>query len=317
MKRYEELSEAGQIARLGKAARKAWQAYDLGEAKIRLTVHGYNTTFRVEARNGRRYALRLNPNNLKPAEATLAEVEWTTALADAGVAVVRPVQGRVVQVPFHGRPEGLSAVMYPWLDGQAALGTKGAWIGAALARLNLALHAHSAEYRPQAAVREETGPLYGREMRLHGYAACEETVAKAEGVWRKLLSEPARLIHGDLHRGNVIVHRGRLTAFDFDDMCLGRPAQDAAVTLYDLRAAHPRLEEGYRKEMTPDRIGVESHELEALVAGRQAARANDVFHSKNREWRSFAPGYAAIAETRLAHYLRTGRFDPSVAAYPW
>jgi Ser/Thr protein kinase RdoA (MazF antagonist) len=41
-----------------------------------------------------------------------------------------------------------------------------------------------------------------------------------------------RLLHGDLHDENVLVCRGRLSVFDFEDLILGHPEHDLAVALY-------------------------------------------------------------------------------------
>ena len=48
------------------------------------------------------------------------------------------------------------------------------------------------------------------------------------------------LIHGDLHFWNVHLHRGKLYAIDFEDIMLGYPLQDVAVTL-----SYGREREGY------------------------------------------------------------------------
>ena len=50
------------------------------------------------------------------------------------------------------------------------------------------------------------------------------------------------VIHGDLQMGNVMVHRGRLTAFDFEDVMRGAPVQDIAITLSYGRARPDYLE---------------------------------------------------------------------------
>lgn len=317
MKAYEKLSASGQVARLSRVAREVWQTYDLGDARSRLVDHGYNTTFRMDARDGKSYALRLNTSRRKSREALNAEVAWTTALADAGLPVPRPVQGRSVWAAFPGWDEGLAAVLYPWLPGRVAGKTPRPWMGAALARLTKALHAHAKLYTlPEGAeVKVVDGPLHEDECRIGAYPAMMETVAKAQTVWDLLKREPARLLHHDLHAYNLTAYRGRLSAFDFDDVCLGHPAQDAMVTTYYLRSMDPKIEEGYRRELPPEHLGVTEEEFEAVIAGRQVLLANDLFLQTNPVQSAMAERYAPVAEARLAAYLKTGKFDPKVAAF--
>ncbi|CAN5492919.1 hypothetical protein BH11ARM2_BH11ARM2_22230 [soil metagenome] len=317
MKPYESLSGPAQIARLTGAAHLAWNEYDLGDARIEPHFHGYNTTFRVKARNGRRYALRLDAaGRRKPGDLT-AEVAWTTALAEAGLPAPHPVQSRGVWVPFEGRENGVAAVLFDWLPGKVAGVRPEPWMGAALGRLTKALHAQAEHYRlPEGAtVGSGVGPSSAMAARMDVYPAYREVVAKADEVWQRLRREPLRLIHNDLHPGNLMAYRGRLSAFDFDDMCLGHPAYDATVTTYYIRNQDPRLQEGYRRELPPESVGLSEADFETLVAGRQAALAGYLFQETNKTFSAIAERYATVAEARLASFLKTGRFDPSVARF--
>ena len=70
----------------------------------------------------------------------------------------------------------------------------------------------------------------------------DNVIERADEVFEKLFAnrDGQIIIHGDLHYWNVHVHRGELYVMDFEDINLGYPVQDVAVTLY-----YGRQREGY------------------------------------------------------------------------
>jgi aminoglycoside phosphotransferase (APT) family kinase protein len=87
--------------------------------------------------------------------------------------------------------------------------------------------------------------------RLGGILDTESTAA----AWETDLSAPAwngpaTWVHGDIHAGNLLMQRGRLTAvIDFGALGLGDPACDLAVA-WNLLAGEARR--GYREALAPD-----------------------------------------------------------------
>jgi Ser/Thr protein kinase RdoA (MazF antagonist) len=70
----------------------------------------------------------------------------------------------------------------------------------------------------------------------------EEVIEQADRVFAGLFADKDGqiLIHGDLHFWNVHFHRGELYVIDFEDVNLGYPVQDVAVTL-----SYGRQRDGY------------------------------------------------------------------------
>ena len=110
------------------------------------------------------------------------------------------------------------------------------------------------------------------------------------------------MIHADLHHQNVKLDRGRLRPLDFYEVIWGYPAQDVALTLYDLRyyTAPPRPGTPPCAEPSPAatppycpgprRAPASSM---SLVAGRRLRQANWVLW---RETAPFAPVPGAVPD---------------------
>ena len=78
---YDELGEAEQVEVLRGVALRAAAAFGLEVAGMALALHGYNTTFRVDVRDGRRLALRVGTNSHSTPEHA---VDQLLAFVDAG-----------------------------------------------------------------------------------------------------------------------------------------------------------------------------------------------------------------------------------------
>jgi Ser/Thr protein kinase RdoA (MazF antagonist) len=70
----------------------------------------------------------------------------------------------------------------------------------------------------------------------------DQVIQQADQVFQRLFTneEGLILIHGDLHFWNLHIHRGELYPLDFEDINLGYPVQDIAVSL-----SYGREREGY------------------------------------------------------------------------
>ena len=92
MKPYEQLTFRGQILRLHKLCIKALQEYPIDVARVRYLTTESTTMFRVDARDGQKYVIRL----YSELDSSLAENEtemfWLIALArDTDLRVTQPV----------------------------------------------------------------------------------------------------------------------------------------------------------------------------------------------------------------------------------
>jgi Ser/Thr protein kinase RdoA (MazF antagonist) len=83
---------------------------------------------------------------------------------------------------------------------------------------------------------------YGRLFPRERIELLEKVIAQADDVFARLFADEGGLIliHGDLHYWNVHCFRGELYVIDFEDVNLGYPVQDIAVTL-----SYGRHRDGY------------------------------------------------------------------------
>lgn len=195
-------------------------------------------------------ALRLHRRGYQDAAAILAELDWTAALAAAGLPVPQPLPaaggGRLVTLST-----GRHATAVGWLPGRP-LGEAGRpfdappqevqaryrALGSLLARVHAAAPGVPADWaRPvwdAAGLAGET-PVWGRFWE-HPAAGPDDrrALVRARDALRERLADPAlgplRPIHADVLRENVLVDGDRLALIDFGDCGRG-------FALYDLGTA--------------------------------------------------------------------------------
>lgn len=322
---------SGQVARIRPLAEAALGRFGLPAATMRCLNHGYNTTFAVKAA-GQRYALRLNTNSARTLEQIRAEVAWVSALhAEGSVSVALPVPTRegdpvvVLDWPESvncATPGQVCAVLYAYLPGRSGM-TKPI-IAHAIGKVMRQLHEHARTWSvpPGAALEPMNDILFGHGIHAKvsetaDVGVYKEVLLRANAALARLAKSAPIPIHADIHWSNVKWYRNTLSVFDFDDSVLGWPTLDAAITLFYVRRS-PESEAG--EAAFWDGFGhPESHEedaLEALIAGRQLLLSSDLFNMTTANLSPMAPGYAKAGEVRMRHYLKTGRFDPSVCPFP-
>lgn len=87
---FGDLTPTGRVRRLRRLAPLAMAHHDVEAARVRLAAQAFNTTFRIDASDGRRYALRIGaPWHLNTDGIAEVEAVWATALA-ADTRVVPP-----------------------------------------------------------------------------------------------------------------------------------------------------------------------------------------------------------------------------------
>ena len=326
MVEYAQLSARAQVLRLRATAFAALQAFPLEVRRLRVLYHGYNTTFRVEAVDGRRFALRLAVTTRKtPADLT-AEMAWLDAL-HASTDLRLPV-------PQHTRTGGLftevwcepvgrtiPAALFAWLPGRDL--DDGATPEALheIGRITATLHRHAAGWQlpPGASLMsflpvlsnlpdrlDEPFPEFTPARRALWAEARVHAQATHDAWWSRWRPQ---VQHGDIHLGNVMTFRGRLALLDFDDSGIGVPPHDLAVTTYYL-GDDERLQEallaGY--ESLAPLPAYTASEFQAVLAGRQLLLLDDVIATENAAIRAIVPRYVANAEVKLRHFLATGEF---------
>jgi Ser/Thr protein kinase RdoA (MazF antagonist) len=322
---FVEATARTQVSRLRTLATSALPSWGLAGASLRLLNHGYHTTFRVDAADGRRFALRVNVIPSKTEAHLRAEVAWLAALsAETELRVPTPQRTRDgdwaarIHSPDHGRE--LPVVLFSWLEGRD-LGRKARPHQLrALGRAMALLHEHAVGWRPpdEGALPLFDDVLTGLPNRFADHPALD---ADARAVLTSAYARAQELqdqgfaaggvipLHADLHGANLKWHDGRLSVFDFDDAGLGVPALDLAIAVYYLRddaAAEDALRQGYAGVRPLPEVGTEV--FEGMVAGRNLLLVDDLLEQQNAELRTLIPDYTAASVRRLRGWLETGRY---------
>jgi len=329
------LTEQGRARRLRKVVSAALENYPLDFARLRLITNSQNGVFRLDARDGKKYVMRVCLPQSQAREGIQLETAWLEALQrDTDLLLPSPIpthSGELYcQVSAPGVPEARYCVLFSWVPGRTldeGLNLENMQrFGALAARL----HQHAVTFQPPAELKiryrydrifpfDEPVLLFEPGFthllpppRLEIFRYAFDRVRQA--IERlKASGEPMRLLHGDLHRWNVKVFRRRLGVLDFEDMMLGWPVQDIGTTLLyfygdeDYLSNREAFQDGYLS-VTPWPETVEG-EVDTFIAGRNLVLANTVLQESIPEWKEMTPRYFARVERRLrALLLGEGEF---------
>lgn len=269
-------------------------------ADVTFVRHGENTTYRVAATGGGRFALRIHRPGYQTPEAIRSELAWMESLQAGGVRTPEAVPGLDGDPLQTARGGDLvrTALAFEWVDGVplTAVGELEPWtrLGELMARI----HAHARSWtRPSwftrpawdadALVGDEPrwGPpdpdgVFSGEDRAALEACRAEVRARLEAIGAG--PEAFGLIHADLGFENVLVaDDGTVTIIDFDDSGDSWYMHDLAVALYPhdgtegLRERRDALVAGYRdeRELSDELLG----ELPTFLMARRIQTLGWVF----------------------------------------
>jgi Ser/Thr protein kinase RdoA (MazF antagonist) len=264
-------------------ARRALEAYAVPVARIAPLKNVYNTTYRVVAKSGDRYVLRISHPRRTAVDVVRSELLWLAALRqDAGLHVPEPARNREAQyvtvLADATEPRPYLCALFHWTPGRFLSRTLSPGHLLRVGELMARLHDHATHWeRPADFIRprvENLNPLQQEqddEFKEAIAALATQTVvsvstpghgaivaAVIEKVWKVLqgLGEgPADfgLIHADVHQWNYLFHNGQVGVIDFDDCGYGHWLYDLAVTLYclhdrpDFAALKDAFLSGYRR----------------------------------------------------------------------
>jgi len=319
---YARLSGRAQKTGLESLARAVLPEFGVEADRLRVLNHAFNTTFRVDAQGGEKFALRINVNSRQTPAKLSAEAAWVEALAEVeGVRVpslVRTLDGRpYAEAPYADSEWRLTAVLYTWLPGSLIGFRAPVERYRELGEMSARIHRHAAAWAvPMGAeLYPFRDPIAGYPWVMPELPEFREVYLRAEQALDRLRRNPARPIHYDLHPWNIMLCRGKVAIFDFDDACLGWPELDASVASFYYRNS---LEDREREAAFLEGLGLADYglakeEYEALVASRQLLLANDMLTNLTSQLRRQAVSYVETARLRCAHYLDSGTFDRSVA----
>jgi Ser/Thr protein kinase RdoA (MazF antagonist) len=303
-----------QISSLDACLAEILGQYELGEFVAESINHEYNSTFKVTAASGKKFALRINVNSTRLIENLNAEIAWVGSIKSVLVPKVQTnTTGTAVTHGWHeatGRK--LAAVLYSWLDGDE-LGDEPTTeqlfaLGAAMAKLHL--ESANFEMPVDAGLADYTDVFWGAKNRLTGPESrlTEPEKQKVSEVFDQIANLLAALrgsaglqpIHADLHPWNVMWHEGELAVFDFDDSGMGLPIQDLMTSLYylDTPEQDAALLAGYASvapvpEHTPEQRRI-------FMLQRRLLLLNYLYETSNPEHAAMVPEYQAETFRRLA-----------------
>ncbi|MFW2334767.1 phosphotransferase enzyme family protein [Ilumatobacter sp.] len=330
---FADLSDRAQVDRLRAVALEALAHYPVEPARLRLLMHDFNTTFRVDTTEGAKFALRVDVNRRKPVAALEAELAWLAAIdQDTRVVVPAPLaadDGRLhVPVTVDGVEGELNVAVMSWLPGKD-LDEPTVPATFELGRQMAMLHDHASAWTLPAGVEfpaidsvfmdspDRLRPgheLISDEQR----ALLVEVLDRVEPTFHEMIEAGERMpIHGDLHQWNVKWLRGKMSVFDFDDAGIGVPAQDLAITAFylpddDERRSEMRqaLFEGYRTVRELPRFTDE--QFNAALAGRTLVLLNELVDMTSGESRNLVSKYLGNVVARMRSYLDTGVYRARV-----
>ena len=250
-------------------ADRALAVYDIQPIAVSFLQHSENLTFRVRAAQGD-FLLRIHT----PATSSFgdhgtkrvfvnSEMVLLTALRDAHLPVPPPVQNRLGQ--YTTQVEGINVTLLRWLEGELLTREMesedtAAQIGTLIGRL----HQHSANwkvptdfnrpYRDAAFFENAILSLWpavedGR-IDAWSYRTLQASIAWLTGEICRIPPTRATfgLIHGDLHRGNYLLHNGKISLIDFSMSAFGYYVYDLGTCLSNMRTAfHPIFLENYTR----------------------------------------------------------------------
>ena len=319
---FDSLTLRGRARRLRPLARAALAAYDLDVQRVRLLSNTWNCVFRVDSRQGR-FVLRIClPGHGHRPELVQSEAAFLAALAaDSDIEVLRPIPTRdgrlVVRAGAPDVPEERMCVLFSWVPGRmlakditpATFEQHGA--------LHARLHHFAAAWTPppQFAIRDFTHTLHFPDdvvvwdAELFGHSALfREAHAASDALIARVRARDAVIVtHGDLHQGNVLVHRGVLRPIDFEEVMWATRVQDVATSLYYVSARPNRvaLQDAFRRgyERIAPWVEGEPGEIERLLFARALVLLNFLAVEpafRSRDWSVTVERAARLARIVVA-----------------
>lgn len=300
MKPYNELTFRGKILRLRKLCIKALEDYPIDAARVRYLTTESTTMFRVDARDGSKYVIRLYSEMDSSLAENQTEMFWLSALAcDTDLRLTEPVARKdgelITFVRMEGVPGEKRCALYKWVPGVQLAKRVSPRTYQQLGAIMAKLHKHAETLRVPGHIKPKRwdnvfyypgeAAVYNTPEYSHLYTPeqvkiMDRAIARVNPFLENLYLEKGQpiLIHGDLHFWNVHIYRGKLYVIDFEDVLLGFPLQDISICLYYLRDYENYAElaeafqSGYASEREPPPFS--ESELHTLWMGRMANFAN-------------------------------------------
>jgi len=330
-KDFNQLTTRGQARRLRALAFNALQHYAIEIKKVSLLSNEYNCIFRVDTRNGQRYILRICLPTEESALTVPLETWWLHTLQhETSLQVLSPIptsSGELFCTAHApGIPEARVCVLFTWVKGKDLEQTPTPKNWHAFGRYTAQLHQHAQQlsiphalylrtYNKVFPFKEPTVLFDEQSQKRFSPGLClllieaKDRVQKTLEALTKDESFRTHLLHGDLHHWNVKVYRGQIAAIDFEDLMVGYPIQDIAITMYymiehdaysELFAAY---KEGYEEILSwPWELEL----MDTFIAGRILVLLNGVCQSPLQSKQDALQDFFQRCERRLTRILHSG-----------
>ena len=277
MSDFDSLTFEQQLPLLLELAEAATALYDLPSSRsVKLINLSENATYKVEAPDGRRWALRIHRDGYHSKAAIASELAWEMDLRASGVVTTpAPVKGRdgeIIQQLAHKRmPRPRNIVLFDWEAGaEPGIGEDLIEPFKVLGEVTARMHLHTRKWkRPEWFERltwdfetslGENNPHWGRWRDGMGVDAEKARLfgRTVERIGQRLARygkshDQFGLIHCDLRLANLLIDGKAVKVIDFDDCGFGWYMYDAAtpVSFYEHEPQVPSLieawKEGYRR----------------------------------------------------------------------
>jgi Ser/Thr protein kinase RdoA (MazF antagonist) len=273
MTAFEHLDHQQQLAILLEVAEAATAHYALpANLSVKMINLSENATYKVEAPDGQRWALRIHRDGYHSKAAIASELSWLIDLRDTGVVVTpRPVKGldgEIIQMVGHGLlPRPRHVVLSEWEAGsEPGIGDDLSAPFEVLGEVTARMHLHTRRWRrPPWFIRltwdfetslGEEKPHWGRwrdgmgvdANRAKLFGRTVELIGSRLAAYGKSAGKFG-LIHCDLRLANLLIDGGDVKVIDFDDCGFGWYMYDAAtpVSFYEHEPQVPELVESWKK----------------------------------------------------------------------
>jgi Ser/Thr protein kinase RdoA (MazF antagonist) len=216
---------------------QALSAYGLETAQVTTLRHLGNYVAKVE-QNGQTYGLRICTPDVSVRRLE-QEIAWLKALhQDLGLQVPQPIDNQ--NGKFMTQLEGRIALLFAWVEGEPVSHQMSPQAAEKIGTLMAKLHRHTKKFH----LDNFQGPRFDADW-LAGPDSWWATRAKADlgeeafeqtrpgielGYETMQRLGDLRLIHSDLHFGNILLHEGEARVIDFDGHALAHPLFDIALT---------------------------------------------------------------------------------------
>lgn len=264
-----------------------------------LATHS-NVQFRVVTESGEQFVLRVGTPHANTRSNIDVEVAWLDALrGETDLEVVRPIRSRDGSLIVDEYDEDLSkeraCVLFSWVPGQPMGDGAGTFAYRLLGAMSASLQEHGKKWSPPRGARmriwdevfyyrEEDPvilhtPKYSHLFDMARLRTIETAIRLAQDVIvESFQSGLPQVVHGDLHEWNVHLAGSRIHAFDFEDVMIALPAQDAAISLYSSRSSELKsdIRAAFRKgfEAISEWPIADERQLDGFHAARQVMLMN-------------------------------------------